>query len=126
MNQQTINQFIKFCMVGFAGAIVNYSTFFILFNKFQIFYILASATGFILSVFLAFYLNKKYTFQITGKTKSRLIKYFSVNLFTLILGLLFLALFVENLLVNVYIANLLVIGIQTISNFLGSKFIAFR
>ena len=113
-------------MVGFAGAIVNYSTFFILFNKFQIFYILASATGFILSVFLAFYLNKKYTFQITGKTKSRLIKYFSVNLFTLILGLLFLALFVENLLVNVYIANLLVIGIQTISNFLGSKFIAFR
>lgn len=126
MNQQTINQFIKFCMVGSLGAIVNYSIFFILLNKFQVFYIAASGMGFILSVFLAFYLNKKYTFQITGKTKSSLIKYFSVNLFSLLIGLIFLAYLVENLLINVYLSNLLVIGVQTISNFLGSKFIAFR
>mgnify|MGYP001024444617 CR=1 FL=1 len=126
MNQQTINQFIKFCMVGSLGTIVNYSIFFILLNKFQVFYIAASGTGFIISVFLAFYLNKKYTFQITGKTKSSLIKYFSVNLFSLLIGLIFLAYLVENLLINVYLSNLLVIGVQTISNFLGSKFIAFR
>jgi putative flippase GtrA len=113
-------------MVGSLGAIVNYSIFFILLNKFQVFYIAASGMGFILSVFLAFYLNKKYTFQITGKTKSSLIKYFSVNLFSLLIGLIFLAYLVENLLINVYLSNLLVIGVQTISNFLGSKFIAFR
>ncbi|MEK6914077.1 MAG: GtrA family protein [Nanoarchaeota archaeon] len=123
---KSINQFIKFCIVGFFGALLNYSTFFILYNYLSVYYIISSGTGFILSVFLAFYLNKKYTFNIVTKSKNKLVKYFSVNIFSLILGLLSLAFFVEILFINIYIANLLIIGIQTTSNFLGSKLFVFR
>ena len=122
---KSINQFIKFCIVGFFGALLNYSTFFILYNYLSVYYIISSGTGFILSVFLAFYLNKKYTFNIVTKSKNKLVKYFSVNIFSLILGLLSLAFFVEILFINIYIANLLIIGIQTTSNFLGSKLFVF-
>lgn len=123
---KTINQFIKFCTVGFFGALLNYSTFFILYNYFSVYYILASGTGFVLSVFLAFNLNKRYTFKITEKSKITLIKYFLVNIFTLILGLVSLAFLVEILKINVYLSNILVIGIQTSSNFIGSKIFVFK
>lgn len=123
---KTINQFIKFCIAGFFGALLNYSTFFVLYNYLSVYYIISSGTGFILSVFIAFYLNKKYTFNVTEKSKNILIKYFSVNIFSLALGLLSLAFFVEILSINVYLSNFLVIGIQTSSNFLGSKLFVFR
>lgn len=126
MNKKVISQFIKFCTVGFFGALLNYSTFFILYNYFSVYYILSSGTGFVLSVFLAFYLNKKYTFKITENSKIILLKYFLVNIFTLILGLLSLAFLVEILKVNIYFSNLLVIGIQTFSNFIGSKIFVFK
>ena|SRR3989344_8215576 len=123
---KTINQFIKFCIVGFFGALLNYSTFFILYNYLSVYYMISSGTGFIISVFLAFYLNSKYTFNNPQKSKKRLVKYFSVNIFSLLLGLLSLAFLVEILSINVYISNLLVIGIQTSSNFIGSKLFVFR
>lgn len=124
--KEILNQFIKFCTVGFFGALLNYSTFFVLYNYFSVYYILSSGIGFVLSVFLAFYLNKKYTFKITEKYKITLIKYFLVNIFTLFLGLISLAFLVEILEINVYISNLLIIGIQTSSNFIGSKLFVFK
>lgn len=121
-------QFVKFCIVGVIGATFNYSIFFILYRFFNIYYIISSATGFILSIFLAFFLNKGFTFKIkeNKKTKSMIIKYFLVNIFTILLVMVILRFFVEILKINIYIANFLIIGIASVSNFTGSKLFVFK
>lgn len=123
-----LNQLIKFCMVGALGAVVNYSIFFLLFFYLKFHYIISSGTGFVVSVYTSFFLNKRFTFKIRDSDgmKKTMIKYFSVNIFSMLLGLLALAGFVELLHINVYIANLLTVGFTTSCNFVGSKFFAFR
>ncbi|MDP1728833.1 MAG: GtrA family protein [archaeon] len=120
-------QFLKFCLIGSLGALVNYSIFFVLYKFFGVYYLFSSAIGFIISVLLAFSLNSKFTFKIKkDKSKSKLVGYVLVNLFTLILGLICLRLFVETFEINIYLSNLLAIGFQVVSNFTGSKFLVFR
>lgn len=122
-----LKQFIRFCLVGVIGVTFTYSIFFILHYFFNIYYIFSSATGFILGVFLVFFLNKEFTFKVEGgKIKSLIIKYYVVNIFSLLFGMIILAFFVEILRTNVYLSNFLILGITTISNFIGSKFIVFK
>jgi len=125
---EMIHQFIKFCIMGSIGFIFNYSIFVVLYRFLNVYYIIASATGFILAIFLAFYLNNRFTFNAPKDTNQRIrfIKYFSVNCFSLLLGLATLSFFVEILYINVYLANFLSLGVTTVSNFTGSKFFAFR
>jgi len=119
-------QFIRFCGVGVLGATLNYSIFFILLYFFSVQYIISSATGFILSVFLAFSLNKRFTFKNHNQSKSKILRYFSVNFFSLIIGLISLGFFVRILLLNEYFANFLTVGITTVLNFAGSKLFVFN
>lgn len=127
-NDPLVVQFVTFCIVGVFGVIFNYSIFFVLYYFFKVYYILSSATGFILAIFLAFYLNKKFTFKIqdNSKSKTMFIKYVPVTIFSLLLGIICLTIFVELLHINVYIANIMTLGVTTISNFTGSKLFAFR
>lgn len=122
----TLRQFFKFCTVGVLGAAFNYSIFLLLYVVFGVYYVVSSATGFVLAMFLAFLLNKRFTFRIHGgKTFNMLTKYFIISIFSLILGMFFLIIFVEVLKINVYIANLLIAVITGVSNFTGSKLFAF-
>jgi putative flippase GtrA len=114
-------------MVGVVGVTFNYSIFFVLYNYFLMHYLAASASGFIAAILLAFLLNKKFTFKSSNERYThKLALYFGVNLCSLALGLAALALFVEVMHINVYIANFLILGITAMSNFLGSKFVVFR
>jgi putative flippase GtrA len=121
-------QFIRFCLVGVVGATFNYSLFFLLYHFFAVYYLLASGTGFVCSIFVAFFLNSRFTFNSTDKKqyKSQLVRYFLVNIFTLILGLSLLKVFVDVLYLNVYIMNFFTLGIQAVSNFTGSKLFVFN
>jgi putative flippase GtrA len=121
-----IAQFIRFCIVGFFGVLLNYSIFLILFKFFNVYYIISSATGFILSVGLAFLLNNKYTFKTNSNPKKTAIKYFLVNLISITIGQLLLFYLVHNLGINIYLANFFTLGFTTFSNFAGSKFFAFN
>ena len=127
-NHPILEQIIKFCIVGALGAVINYSIFFLLLFYLKIHYIVSSGTGFVVSVFTSFILNRRFTFKIRSRRimKNTVIKYFSVNIFSMLSGLLALAGFVELLYINVYIANLLAVGFTASCNFLGSKFFVFR
>ncbi|MEK6893823.1 MAG: GtrA family protein, partial [Nanoarchaeota archaeon] len=126
-NKRLMGQFIKFCMVGSVGATINYSLFFLLYHFLGVYYITASGTGFLCSLLVAFLLNSRFTFNFSNKEqfKRKLFKYFIVNIFTLILGLSLLKIFVDVLYLNVYIMNFFVMGIQAVSNFTGSKLFVF-
>jgi len=126
--KEEARQFIRFCIVGVFGGAFTYAVFVILFKFFKFHYIPASATGFILGVFFVFFLNKNFTFRVYEKRqiKSMMIKYYGVNLFSLVLGMIALAIFVEIFLISPYISNIFILGITTLSNFFGSKFIVFK
>ena len=127
-NYPGLMQFVKFCMVGAVGATFNYSIFFILYYFFKIHYSVAYAAGFISAIFLAFFLNKRFTFQIKGRGKTRqmIVKYFVVNMISFVLGFFVLRFLVEILGINPLIANVFTIAVTTASNFTGSKLFAFR
>ena len=122
-------QFFRFCIVGVVGVSFNYSLFFVSYRFLRFHYILSSAIGFICAIFLAYYLNSAFTFNYNYEGRKKiliLIKYFGVNVFSLMFGLVFLRFLVEILKITPYIANVLNIGLTTFTNYFGSKFIVFR
>jgi putative flippase GtrA len=120
----TLIQLIKFGLIGIVGVTLNYSIFFILYHFFKLHYALSSATGFAIGILLVFFLNKNFTFGIKSneETKKMIIKYYILNISLALLSLLLLSFFVEFLHINVYIANILSLGIIAILHFIGSKF----
>lgn len=119
-------QFLRFIIIGCSSTFVNYSIFFILFEYFSIYYIIASGTGFVSGVFFGYGFNKSWTFEIKKKTKSYILKYFTIYAFSLFLGLGILKLLVEVFGIIPEIANILTIGVTTIVNFSGVKFWVFK
>jgi len=128
LKKESVRQFLTFCIMGSIGVSFNYSIFFILFHFLHVYYIISSATGFIIGIFLVFFLNKQFTFRVPSYKDPRIlfVKYFIVNITSLLIGLLMLRFFVEILYINIYIANLFVLGITSVTNFTGSKLFAFR
>jgi putative flippase GtrA len=127
IRKKSVSQFIKFCVAGGIAVILNYFVFFLLYHFLLVNYTLAYVIGFILSVFLSFSLNRKFAFKENiNPTKKTIVKYFLVNIASLLIGAGCLALFVEVLHLNVYISPFFVLAITTTINFTGSKFFVFR
>jgi ribonuclease H / adenosylcobalamin/alpha-ribazole phosphatase len=117
--------FFKFAIVGGVSTIFNYAFFYLLLKYLEVNYLVSSGSGYILGVFIGFYLNKFFTFESKSlKYGVELIKYFlvygislGISLFIL-KGLVFFGL-------NILIANILIIGLTTIINYFGSKYFVF-
>jgi len=62
----------------------------------------------------------------SGGSGVPIVRYFGVNITSTLIGLGALAVFVELIHINVYITNVLAVGVTTSGNFIGSKFFAFR
>ncbi len=123
--KKATKQFIMFAIIGSFSTVVNYLIFYILL-KWGLYYLVSSAVGFLTGFFISFTFNKKYTFASRGNTKAEIIKYFLVVLFSLGASLLLLRFLVSSLLINSLIANIFSIGLSTILNFTGAKFIVFK
>ncbi|PIN85359.1 MAG: hypothetical protein COV47_02535, partial [Candidatus Diapherotrites archaeon CG11_big_fil_rev_8_21_14_0_20_37_9] len=119
-------EFVKFVVVGVGATIVNYAVFLLLLYGAGIDYIVASAAGYLVGVLVGFTFNKKFTFSSGERALPELAKYFSIYLISLFLGLSVLGFLVKHLGIAAAIANILVIGITTCTNFLGSKFFTFK
>jgi len=121
--------FIRFAIVGCIGVGFNYSIFYILYRFININYIASSAIGYISAIFLAFFLNRHFTFNHRDEGVNHVIsmaKYFVVNLFSLTCGLFFLRFLVEILGIIPEISAILNVSLTAVLNFLGSKFLVFR
>lgn len=122
-------QFIRFCLVGVIGVTTNYSIFATLLHFLHINYLISAAIGFIIGVFLVYFLNKHFTFKVVFGNRLAnilsILRYYGVNLFSLMLGLIMLYILVEAFHINPYIAYILTIGITTVTNYLGSKYFVY-
>lgn len=121
-------QLVKFGIVGVIGVSINYSIFFILYHFFSVYYILSSALGFIIGIFIVFFLNKFFTFSIKDNSHAKImiIKYYILNLLLAGLGMIILYFLVDLFGMNPYISNGFVIIITALFHFLGSKLLVFR
>lgn len=119
-------EFLRFIVVGALSTIVNYGVFYVLFIS-GVSYLMASALGFLSGVGVGYHLNKKWTYG--HKARSSLVlktKYLTVYAVSLVLGLAFLAGLVNSLGLDARLANVLTIGVTTMTNFIGTKFWVFR
>jgi putative flippase GtrA len=117
--------FIKFCIVGGISTILNYAIFYILLKFLSVNHLPASTAGYVSGVFLGFYLNKIYTFDAKSpKYGVELIKYFGVYGASLGVGLLLLESLTMASIPATY-ANIFMIGLTTITNYIGSKYFVF-
>jgi putative flippase GtrA len=119
-------QFIKFICVGAACTIINYFSFLLLLNLFYINFLLSSALGYLVGLLFGYFFNRVWTFQADEDSLMQKIKYFLTYIFSLIIGLLVLNALVKNLDIESEIANIYVILITTILNFLGTKVWVFK
>lgn len=126
MLKKLSDQFIKFCIVGLVATIISYISFYISLEFLHINYLISSTIGFICGIFIGYPLNKAWTFSAKEHKHDRLIFYFLVYIFSLILSLIFLKIVVEYVGIDPRIAYILSIGLTTCTNFIGTRFFVFK
>src|SRR5690606_33813932 len=120
-----ITQFIKYGLVGLVGTAIQTSTLIILVELYSFRPIFASIIGFIGSLIVSFILNLKWTFQVSENKAQLFIKYVIVSISGLILNVSIMFIFVD-IFGGWYIwAQIIVIIIVPIVNFIMNRFWAF-
>lgn len=130
-------QFVKFSMVGFSNVIVSYGVYLIFFRLFQFMdflpdmdYLVAQWIGYVLSIFWAFYWNRKYVFAEAPDLVpwyTALVKSFIAYSFTgVFLNSVLSFLWVEIMGISKIVAPIISLIINVPVNFMMNKFWAFR
>ena len=119
-------QIMKFSLVGVSNTFISLSVYYILVIL-GIHYILANMIAFIISVFNAFYWNRKFVFKENEvRWYVQLAKVYASYGTTFVLGTTFLFIMVNFFGISEFIAPLINLCITTPLNFCLNKFWAFR
>ena len=118
-------QFLKFITVGFFSTVLNYAVFYTLYEYLSTYYVVSSAVGFIVGVFVGYGFNKNWTFGAQEKTEGYVRRYYLVYSGSLLMGLALLEFLVDVLGIVPEVANILIIGLSTCTNFVGTKLYVF-
>jgi len=111
-------KFIKFCVVGFSGMILDFGTTLILKEKFRINKYISNSIGFILAATTNYMLNRYWTFHSLNKQVAT--EYLSFMLIAIAgLGINNLVIFLlhDKLKWNFYFAKVFAVGVVTVWNF---------
>jgi len=126
----TSNQFLRFCLVGASGVLVNYLVMRGMYNGLRLPYALCSVTAYLVASLNNFAWNKIFTFrdQVRGLWPiiRQYLRFLSVILLGMAINLGALVALVELEGMDPVPANLLGVLLATLSNFLGNKLFAFR
>jgi putative flippase GtrA len=126
----TSNQFLRFCLVGASGVVVNYLVMRGLYNGLRLPYGLCSVTAYLVASVNNFIFNKIFTFrdEVRGlwPIVKQYLRFLSVILLGMAINLGALVALVELMHMDPVPANLLGVLLATVSNFLGNKLFAFR
>lgn len=120
-------KFLKFCIVGTSGMIVDFGTTWLLKEKVKVNKYLANSAGFMLAATSNYLFNRFWTFQSTDTHVGQ--EYISFVLISFIgLGInnLVVYVFTEKLKLNFYLSKLFAIGTVTFWNFSMNYLITFR
>lgn len=140
-------QFIKYCLVGASGMIINLAIFNFIFNEIGVYYMVAATISFIFAATSNFLLNKYWTFgNPKGAVSEQIRRFIIISAIGLGLNLLILPLltnmhYVETLayrlnyveilgyrfqFASAVVAQVITITLVTVFNFTGNKMWSFR
>lgn len=118
--------FIKYCIIGATGVLIDVSIFYILNKIIGVFYQYANIISVSCGITNNFFLNAYFNFKITDKLLIRFIKFYSIGIFGLLLSALLLFIFIEKLNFEVLQTKVIVVFIVAIIQFLLNKNISFK
>jgi putative flippase GtrA len=120
------SRFVKFCLVGGSGLIIDFGVTYFLKEKLKIQKYIANACGFCLAASSNYYLNRIWTFN--SNNPNYFTEYY-LFIFISVIGLginsLILYLLVNKLKKHFYLSKVFVIGVVTIWNFVANSYITF-
>ena len=126
----TSNQFLRFCLVGASGVLVNSLVMWAAYNGLGIPYGLSSVIAYLVASMNNFTWNKIFTFHDHARgmwpVVQQYLRYVSVTLVGMGINLGVLVALVELTDMHPLPANLVGVLAATLANFLGNKFFAFR
>lgn len=113
--------FIKFALVGVLNTSIDFIVYG-LFTWFNVNYILAQCISYSAGVLNSYIMNRKWTFEQTGKgSKHEFFTFIGVNLITLVITTFLLTLFYKWLGISLFISKLLVTAVSVGINYIGTK-----
>lgn len=119
-------KFIKFCVVGFSGMVIDFGTTWLLKEKVKVNKYFANSTGFILAATSNYFWNRFWTFH--SENNHIVTEYFSfiiISLIGLAINNLIIYILSDRLKFNFYLAKLIAIGVVTVWNFIMNYLITF-
>jgi dolichol-phosphate mannosyltransferase len=117
--------FLKYCIVGFSGIIINNGLLYVLTEYMTIFYIISSLISIEVSKISNFILNDKWTFK-NDKSKSlinRFVLFEIISIGGVVLNLILLYVLVDEFKVYYIYANILLVPIILVWNYLLNRYI---
>jgi putative flippase GtrA len=120
-------KFLKFCIVGSSGMIVDFGTTWVLKERVRINKYIANSTGFILAATSNYLLNRFWTFQsIDTHVGQEYATFVLISLIGLGINNLVIYVLTEKFKLNFYLSKLFAIGTVTLWNFSMNYLVTFR
>ena len=120
-------KFLKFCIVGFSGMIVDFGTTWLLKEKVKVNKYIANSTGFILAASSNYLFNRFWTFHsVNPRIVYEYGSFILISLVGLAINNLIIFLLNEKMKLNFYLSKLFAVGVVTIWNFFMNYMITFR
>jgi putative flippase GtrA len=120
-------KFIKFCIVGFSGMIIDFGTTWTLKEKIKVNKYIANSTGFILAASSNYLLNRFWTFHsLNPRIVTEYTSFILISLAGLLINNFIIFLLNDKMKMNFYLSKLCAIGVVTIWNFFMNYMITFR
>ncbi len=126
LDKTLILKFLKFCVVGFSGMVVDFGVTWLCKEKFGWNKYISNSLGFILAATNNYLWNRLWTFQSTNTNiPIEYGKFFLISVIGLIINNLTIYLLHGKLKWNFYLAKIFAIGVVTIWNFTMNYFFTF-
>ena len=121
-----ILKFLKFCVVGVSGTVIDFGLTWLCKEIFKIPKFLANAIGFVVAATNNYILNRIWTW---GSTNEQIgieyTKFFFVSLIGLGLNTLILYIFTEKIKMNFYVSKVIATGFVMLWNFFANNYFTF-
>jgi putative flippase GtrA len=126
LTQAMLYRFLKFCVVGVTGTIIDFGLTWICKEKLKIPKFIANAIGFVVAATSNYILNRVWTWGSTNEQVGvEYVKFFGVSLIGLGLNTLILYLLHEKLKLNFWISKVFATGVVMVWNFLANHYFTF-
>lgn len=121
-----ITKFLKFCVVGASGMLIDFGTTWLLKERIKVNKYVANSTGFILAATSNYILNRIWTFQSNDpQIASQYISFIIISLVGLGINNMVIYILNDRLRYNFYLSKLFAIAVVTLWNFLMNLLITF-